>query len=239
MVPSEEAARGDNRKKVSKKCGLAHHLEEEELITRWWNTSSTACDKSTTITTTANWLQLGLPVTTSTPHCHHLNLAVAATATVVATPLTPPSVSASSSSSSSSSSLDFKLINPRPPLRKPLPSLWFTLLPSPHQCVQPSSPRLSKSFLRIKDEKLKVRLVMKYVAHKLGLDCESQVEIRCRGQVVEPTLTLEQVRHKMWSPNQQAMTLIHNSAASPKQHILLLHYTTSSSSTSSTYRPSS
>ncbi|KAK9675331.1 hypothetical protein RND81_11G000900 [Saponaria officinalis] len=68
---------------------------------------------------------------------------------------------------------DFKLIQPRP--RPPPPPIWFMLQPSLHQCTQPFLPPLSKCFLRIKDGRMTVGLVMKYLATKLGLHTESQV----------------------------------------------------------------
>ncbi|KAK9675330.1 hypothetical protein RND81_11G000900 [Saponaria officinalis] len=124
---------------------------------------------------------------------------------------------------------DFKLIQPRP--RPPPPPIWFMLQPSLHQCTQPFLPPLSKCFLRIKDGRMTVGLVMKYLATKLGLHTESQVEIRCREQVLEPFLTLQHVRDQIWSRS-DAVILLPNSSTSP--HLMLLHYaTTSASSTSS------
>ncbi|KAK9751206.1 hypothetical protein RND81_02G250000 [Saponaria officinalis] len=236
MVPSEkQLSAGEKPKKVmNNKCGSD---ELEEVITRWSNTSSTHDESSTTssytattttTTTTASWLQLGLPIPTAHPHNQglmlDLNLAVAAAVAVAAplnfmtTPTPPPPTS----------SFEFKLLSPPPSSsRRPqLASLWFTLLPCLHQSIQPSTPRLSKSFIRIKDQRLRVRLVMKYVANKLGLDCESRVEIRCRGQVVEPHLTMQQVRDHIWSPKQQGLTLLPNSSSSASHHLMLLHYTT-------------
>ncbi|KAL9246608.1 hypothetical protein vseg_020124 [Gypsophila vaccaria] len=143
----------------------------------------------------------------------------------------------------SSSSSDFRLLHPLhlhlppppppPPPRhlhaRPPAAIWFVLQASLHQSREPLLPQLSKSFLRIKDGRMTVGLVMKYVANKLGLLTASQVEIRCREQVLEPFLTLQHVRDQIWSRS-EAVILLPNSSTSP--HLMLLEYgSTSSSST--------
>ncbi|KAJ8439098.1 hypothetical protein Cgig2_027024 [Carnegiea gigantea] len=62
-----------------------------------------------------------------------------------------------------------------PPPRTPHSGIWFMLLASHPQAKEPFLPQLPKRFLRIKDGRMTVRLVMKYVANKLGLDSESEV----------------------------------------------------------------
>lgn len=145
-------------------------------------------------------------------------------------PAGAPSLSVSPSSSSSlvqswtvGSTSDFRIIH-HPP-RRPHSGLWFTLQASQHQGREPFLPQLSKSFLRIKDGRMTVRLVMKYVANKLGLDTESEVEIKCRGQALVPILTLQHVRDIIWSPRDvdAAVTSLPNSSASTP-HVMLLHY---------------
>ncbi|KAI5068523.1 hypothetical protein GOP47_0016868 [Adiantum capillus-veneris] len=55
-------------------------------------------------------------------------------------------------------------------------------------------PQLSARYLRIKDGKLPVSIVKKYLMKKLHLTSEHEVEITCRGQPVVPNLPLETVR---------------------------------------------
>lgn len=109
-----------------------------------------------------------------------------------------------------------------PPPRAPHSGIWFMLLASHPQAKEPFLPQLPKRFLRIKDGRVTVRLVMKYVANKLGLDSESEVEIRCRGQEVEGKMRLQDVRDNIWSARDAAVTLLPNSSTS--DHIMLLHY---------------
>ncbi|EOA22186.1 hypothetical protein CARUB_v10002757mg [Capsella rubella] len=63
-----------------------------------------------------------------------------------------------------------------------------------------------------------------------GNENEKQVEIRCRGQELEPVLTLQHVRDAIWrsgsrsdsSSLSQNITLLPNSSTS--DHLMVLHY---------------
>ncbi|XP_071929636.1 protein LAX PANICLE 2-like [Coffea arabica] len=90
-----------------------------------------------------------------------------------------------------------------------------------NQAKEPFLPQISKSFLRIKDGGMTIRLVIKYLVNKLKLESESEVEIRCRGQQVLPFLTLQHVRDSIWSPS-DVVTLLPDS--SPTDHLMVLHY---------------
>ncbi|XP_015570440.1 protein LAX PANICLE 2 isoform X2 [Ricinus communis] len=116
------------------------------------------------------------------------------------------------------SSSDFRVIDPP---RRPHSGIWFTLQASQNQAQEPFLPQISKSYLRIKDGRMTVRLLMKYLVNKLRLDSESEVEITCRGQQLLPFLTLQHVRDHIWSPR-DAITLLPDS--STVDHIMVLHY---------------
>ncbi|XP_022972063.1 protein LAX PANICLE 2-like [Cucurbita maxima] len=120
-------------------------------------------------------------------------------------------------------SSDVRIINPP---RRPHSGIWFTLKALENQSKHPFLPQISKNYLRIKDEKMTVRLVMKYLVSKLHLDSESEIEIRCRGQEVEPFWTLQHVRDSIWtassSSSDSLFTLLPHS--SPTHHLMLLHY---------------
>lgn len=152
-----------------------------------------------------------------------------AAASLLTSPFTPAGSSVDAVDS------EFRFIHPPP--RRPHSGIWFALQASLHQSKEPFLPQLSKRFLRIKDGRMTVRLVMKYVANKLGLDSESEVEIRCRGQQVVPFLTLQHVRDNIWSQRDAAVTLLPD--ASTSDHVMVLNYGRSSSSNnitiSSTY----
>ncbi|KAJ6702146.1 RING FINGER PROTEIN [Salix koriyanagi] len=72
------------------------------------------------------------------------------------------------------SSSDFRVIDPP---RRPHSGIWFLLQASQNQTKEPFLPQISKSYLRIKDGRMTVRLLMKYLVSKLRLDSESEVFI--------------------------------------------------------------
>ncbi|WCJ26749.1 RING finger protein [Euphorbia peplus] len=117
-----------------------------------------------------------------------------------------------------SSTSDFRLIDPP---RRPFSGIWFTLLASQNQSQEPFLPQISKSYLRIKDGRMTVRLLMKYLVNKLRLDSESEVEITCRGQQLQPFLTLQHVRDNVWSPSPSPIS---DSSTSSHHHLMVLHY---------------
>ncbi|KAK9276567.1 hypothetical protein L1049_006102 [Liquidambar formosana] len=105
--------------------------------------------------------------------------------------------------------------------RRPHSGMWFMLQASQNQAKEPFLPQIPKSYLRIKDGKMTVRLLMKYLANKLRLDSESEIEITCRGQQLPPFLTLQHVRDNIWSPR-DAVTLLPDSSTT--DHVMVLLY---------------
>ncbi|VFQ60905.1 unnamed protein product [Cuscuta campestris] len=67
---------------------------------------------------------------------------------------------------------NFRVIDPP---RRPHAGIWFSLQASKIQAKEPYLPQIPKSFLRIKDGSMTVRLVLKYLAQKLHLNNESEV----------------------------------------------------------------
>lgn len=68
--------------------------------------------------------------------------------------------------------------------------VWFSLLASEEQEGDAPLPQVPSSFLRIKDGSLTVSCIQKYLMKKLNLTNEAEVEIKCMGQSVLPTLQL-------------------------------------------------
>ncbi|KAF5726631.1 hypothetical protein HS088_TW22G00311 [Tripterygium wilfordii] len=116
------------------------------------------------------------------------------------------------------SSLDFRVIDPP---RRPYSGIWFSLQASQNQAKEPFLPQIPNSYLRIRDGRMTVRLVMKYLANKLRLDSESEIEIICRGQQLVPFLTLQHVRDNIWNPR-DTFTLLPNSSTT--HHLMVLQY---------------
>ncbi|URE10669.1 hypothetical protein MUK42_23885 [Musa troglodytarum] len=61
------------------------------------------------------------------------------------------------------------------PPRRPQSGVWFMLRAAQNQGREPFLPQIPKSYLRIKDGRMTVRLLMKYLVTRLGLEDESEV----------------------------------------------------------------
>ncbi|CAF2045126.1 hypothetical protein BRARA_I02983 [Brassica rapa] len=119
-------------------------------------------------------------------------------------------------------SSEFRVLDPP---RRPHSGLWFLLQASHFQEKEPFLPQVNKRYLRIKDGKITVRLLIKYLMMKLQLDSESEIEIRCRGQQLSPLLTMQHVRDTIWSPKSSSspsFTSLRDSSTS--DHVMVLHY---------------
>lgn len=68
--------------------------------------------------------------------------------------------------------------------------IWFSLVASEDQEGDAPLPQISASYLRIKDGNVPVSFIQKYLMRKLDLRSEAEVEIKCMGQPVVPTLEL-------------------------------------------------
>lgn len=103
--------------------------------------------------------------------------------------------------------------------------VWFALQAAPHQGREPFLPQIPRCYLRIKDARVTVRLLIKYLAGKLGLEDESEVEITCRGRPLSAFLTLQQVRDGIWCQGDAA--ILPPSVApdiSTANHLMVLQY---------------
>ncbi|XP_078156483.1 uncharacterized protein LOC144552211 isoform X1 [Carex rostrata] len=110
-----------------------------------------------------------------------------------------------------------------PPPVRPLIGIWFKLQTNLQAQTDTFLPQITKSYLRIKDGRVTVRLLIKYLVNKLGLTDESEVEISCRGHVLPPILTLQQVRDTIWCSREAMPPLIDNFSTAT-DHIMTLQY---------------
>ncbi|XP_042470355.1 protein LAX PANICLE 2-like [Zingiber officinale] len=102
-----------------------------------------------------------------------------------------------------------------PPMRVVSPArspagLWFMLQVDRTRGDQrPPLPQIAKSYLRIRDGGMTVRLLMKYIVNKLRLNVEeeAEVEITCRNQVLHPSSTLQYVRDNIWRAREAVLIL--------------------------------
>ncbi|KAK7295622.1 hypothetical protein RJT34_18533 [Clitoria ternatea] len=112
------------------------------------------------------------------------------------------------------------------PPRRPHSGIWFMLQASQNPAKEPL-PQIPKNYLRIKDGRMTVRLLLKYLVSKLRLESESEIEITCKGQQLLPFLTLQHVRDNIWSPRDTTRALLSDS--STMDHVMVLHYGRSTS----------
>ncbi|KAL4604718.1 hypothetical protein ACB092_10G210200 [Castanea dentata] len=68
--------------------------------------------------------------------------------------------------------------------------VWFSLVASEDQEGNAPLPQIPACYLRIKDGNIPVSFIQKYLMRKLNLTSEAEVEIKCMGQPVVPTLQL-------------------------------------------------
>ncbi|KAL8121445.1 uncharacterized protein LOC141661761 [Apium graveolens] len=111
---------------------------------------------------------------------------------------------------------DFRVVDPP---RRPHSGIWFTLQASQIQAKQPFLPQIPKSYLRIKERQMTIRVIIKYLVNKLRLDSEAEIEIRCKGQQLLPYLTLQHIRDSIWNPGDQSSSSDHL-----HHHLMVLHY---------------
>lgn len=101
--------------------------------------------------------------------------------------------------------------------------IWFSLVASEDQEGDAPLPQISASYLRIKDGNIPVSFIQKYLMRKLDLKSEDEVEIRCMGQAIAPSLPLNSLVD-MWlqtTPSERIPAIIGSSA---KDFVMALAY---------------
>ncbi|KAB2621425.1 E3 ubiquitin protein ligase DRIP2-like [Pyrus ussuriensis x Pyrus communis] len=104
--------------------------------------------------------------------------------------------------------------------------VWFSLvaLKTGEMKGEISLPQISACCLKIKDGKMPVSTIQKYLAMKLELSSENEVEILCRGQPVLPTWQLESLV-ELWcrtAPTTKKIPVTVGSSA--KDFVMVLNY---------------
>ncbi|XP_071707634.1 uncharacterized protein [Rutidosis leptorrhynchoides] len=115
--------------------------------------------------------------------------------------------------------MDFRVVDPP---RRPRSGVWFVLQASQNQIREPYLPQVPKSYLRIKDGRTTVRILIKYLVKKLKLHSEYEIEITCKGQQLLPFLTLQHVRDHIWNRTRNDIVFPHCSAT--VDHLMVLNY---------------
>ncbi|KAL6210640.1 hypothetical protein ACLB2K_015872 [Fragaria x ananassa] len=102
--------------------------------------------------------------------------------------------------------------------------IWFSLVASEEQEGEECLPQIPTNYLRIKDGSVPVSFMQKYLMRKLDLTSETEVEIKCMGQPVSPSLEMYNLVD-LWlqtaSPTQRIPASIGSSA---KDFVMVLGY---------------
>lgn len=119
--------------------------------------------------------------------------------------------------------------------RKQEAGFWFILQVANTQNRDRFLPQIPKAYLRIKDGSMTIMTVKKYLASKLGLHNETEIEISCKGQQVLPSVSLQHVRDVIWfsslklkqgsEPAGRTRTELGNAPSGVSyQHVMILNY---------------
>ncbi|XP_059300868.1 E3 ubiquitin protein ligase DRIP2-like isoform X1 [Lycium ferocissimum] len=101
--------------------------------------------------------------------------------------------------------------------------IWFSLVASEDQEGDAPLPQISASYLRIKDGNIPVSFIQKYLMRKLDLMSEDEVEIRCMGQLILPTLQLNTLVD-MWLETTSSEKVPAITGSSAKDFVMVLVY---------------
>ncbi|XP_004302060.1 PREDICTED: E3 ubiquitin protein ligase DRIP2-like [Fragaria vesca subsp. vesca] len=102
--------------------------------------------------------------------------------------------------------------------------IWFSLVAAENWKGEASLPQISSCYLRIKDGKMPVTFIQKYLVKKLELTSEAEVEIMCRGQPVHPTLQLHNLVDLWFRNGSTTKKLPATVGSSAKDFVMVLSY---------------
>ncbi|KAK8589503.1 hypothetical protein V6N13_088335 [Hibiscus sabdariffa] len=102
--------------------------------------------------------------------------------------------------------------------------IWLSLVACEDRIGNTSLPQLSACYLRIKDGKMPVSFIQKYLVKKLGLTSEAEVEIMCQGQPVLPSLQLHNLVDYWFHTASTAKKIPVAVGSSAKDFVMVLSY---------------
>ncbi|KAL6564436.1 hypothetical protein OROMI_015886 [Orobanche minor] len=101
--------------------------------------------------------------------------------------------------------------------------VWFSLVSDEQKGNVRSLPQIAASYLRIKDGSIPVSFIQKYLKMKLNLTSEDEVEIKCLGQPVIPTLSLNSLVD-LWLQSTTTEKVSATIGSSAKDFVMVLGY---------------
>ncbi|KAK8702086.1 hypothetical protein V6N13_020456 [Hibiscus sabdariffa] len=102
--------------------------------------------------------------------------------------------------------------------------VWFSLVASEDQEGGASLPQIPANYLRIKDGNMPVSFIQKYLVKKLDLTNEAEVEIKCMGQPVLPTLQLYNLVDLWLQTASTSQRVAASVGSSAKDFVMVLAY---------------
>ncbi|XWS36378.1 hypothetical protein CRYUN_Cryun20dG0079900 [Craigia yunnanensis] len=102
--------------------------------------------------------------------------------------------------------------------------VWFSLVASEDQEGDAPLPQIPANFLRIKDGNIPVSFIQKYLMKKLALIDEAEVEIKCMGQPVVPTLQLYNLVDLWLQTASTSQRMSASVSSSAKDFVMMLAY---------------
>ncbi|XP_050203949.1 E3 ubiquitin protein ligase DRIP2-like [Mercurialis annua] len=102
--------------------------------------------------------------------------------------------------------------------------IWFSLVASADQKGDEPLPQIPKNYLRIKDGNLPVSFIQKYLKKKLDLASEAEVEIKCLGKRVMPTLLLYKLVDLWIQTSSTSEQITASIGSSAKEFVMVLAY---------------
>jgi E3 ubiquitin-protein ligase DRIP len=112
-------------------------------------------------------------------------------------------------------------------IERKINQVWFSLVASKDQEGHANLPQIAANYLRIKNGSVPVSFIQKYLVRKLNLTSEDEVEIKCMGQAVVPTLQLNNLV-ELWiqtgAPADDNDRLSATIGSSAKDFVMVLAY---------------
>ncbi|XP_051120495.1 E3 ubiquitin protein ligase DRIP2-like isoform X2 [Andrographis paniculata] len=102
--------------------------------------------------------------------------------------------------------------------------IWFSLVASDEWKEDATPlPQIPTNYLRIKDGNIPVSFIQKYLKRKLNLATEDEIDIKCMGQTVVPTLPLNTLVD-LWLQTNGSGRVSATIGSSAKEFIMVLGY---------------
>ncbi|KAL0702514.1 hypothetical protein Bca4012_058636 [Brassica carinata] len=101
--------------------------------------------------------------------------------------------------------------------------IWFTLLALQDQDTDAPLPQIPNHYLRVKDGKLPVSYIQKYLATKLNLERENEVELYLRSLPLDPSMLLSDLLGN-WIATASPETITTRMGASGADYMMVLSY---------------